>query len=59
MEELLSALAEKGVDASGNAQVILAANTGVDIGDVDLLSFPGAQLDTDDDIVAGAQTTLH
>ena len=33
---------EQGVDASGNAQVILAANTGVDIGDVDVLSIvPG------------------
>ena len=30
-----------GVDASGNAQVILAANTGVDIGDVDVLTMPG------------------
>ena len=33
---------EAGVDASGNLQVILAANTGVDIGDVDVLSIiPG------------------
>jgi hypothetical protein len=33
---------EMGVDASGNAQVILAPNTGVDIGDVDILSvIPG------------------
>ena len=33
---------EMGVDASGNAQVILASNTGVDIGDVDILSvIPG------------------
>jgi hypothetical protein len=33
---------EAAVDASGNLQVILAANTGVDIGDVDVLSvIPG------------------
>ena len=33
---------EMGVDASGNAQVILAANDGVDIGDVDVTSvIPG------------------
>ncbi len=31
---------EQAVDASGNAQVILASNTGVDIGDVDVLSLP-------------------
>jgi len=29
-----------GVDASGNLQVILASNTGVDIGDVDVLTMP-------------------
>lgn len=33
---------QAGVDASGNLQVILASNTGVDIGDVDVLSvIPG------------------
>lgn len=31
---------EAAVDASGNLQVILAANTGVDVGDVDVLSLP-------------------
>ena len=31
---------EAGVDATGNLKVILAANTGVDIGDVDVLSLP-------------------
>ncbi len=30
------------VDASGNIQAILAANSGVDIGDVDVTSLPGA-----------------
>ena len=35
---------EVGVDASGNLQTILAANTGVDIGDVDVLTLPDVNL---------------
>jgi hypothetical protein len=48
---------EVGVDASGNLQAILAANTGVDIGDVDVLTLPNTE--TDDDIVAGAQNAMR
>jgi hypothetical protein len=52
---------EAGVDASGNLQVILAPNTGVDIGDVDILSIiPGVaatNLGKAIDAVAGATDT--
>ena len=52
---------EAGVDASGNLQVILASNTGVDIGDVDILSvIPGVaatNLGKAIDAVAGATDT--
>lgn len=52
---------EVGVDASGNIQAILAANSGVDIGDVDVASVvPGtgaANLGKAVDAVAGAADT--
>jgi hypothetical protein len=52
---------EAAVDASGNLQVILASNTGVDIGDVDVISIiPGVaatNLGKAIDAVAGAADT--
>lgn len=52
---------QAGVDASGNLQVILAPNTGVDIGDVDILSVtPGVgatNLGKAVDTAAGATDT--
>jgi hypothetical protein len=45
------------LDASGNLKTILAANTGVDIGDVDVTSLPNTE--SDDDIVAGAQDAMR
>ncbi len=36
---------EAAVDASGNLQVILASNTGVDVGDVDVASTPADAID--------------
>lgn len=50
---------EAAVSASGELSVILAANDGVDIGDVTVADFGAALTDTDDDIVAGAQETLR
>lgn len=45
---------EAGVDASGNLQVILAANTGVDVGDVDVLSLPTSPDTIAEDTAFGA-----
>lgn len=50
---------EAAVDASGNLAVILASNSGVDIGDVTVADFAAALTDADDDVVAFAQTTLR
>lgn len=53
---------EAGVDASGNLQVILAANSGVDIGDVDVLSVtPGTaagNLGKAEDVASAGGDTL-
>ena len=50
---------EAAVDASGNLTVILAANTGVDIGDVDITSFAVSDMEAEDDSIAYAISTLR